>query len=406
MTLNICLIHEDVFKPSMPARPAITEIYGNFFPSFGHKVTWITPTYKQGEGIEKFFFNKVCIYAVPFSHAASLPRKIFNFFSNYIREYNILKKILKEKKIDIIQVRNNVFYSLIVLFIKKRYDIPFIFQYSFPKALYKTQIAKKWYIYYWNKFEGILNTIILKKADFVFPISKWMEREFISIGIPKSKMMVVPMGCNHKVFSSSKDGKKIQEKYGFKNSKIILYSGIMEKSRKLDVILHAFSKIINNKNNLKLLMVGDGTERANLEKLASSLGLKNNVIFTGQVSYYDMPEFIAASDICLCPIPPLNIHKISSPTKLFEYMIMKKPVVANEEIPEQKEVIEECNGGILVKFDEKSFANGITKLLNDPKNASEMGEKGYEWVIKNRSYEKMARKIEKKYYEIIKNLVK
>lgn len=404
MKLNICLVHEDIYNPDMPARPAITEIYGCFFPLFGHKVTWVTPSNKENNKLEKIFFNNVRVYVVPFSFALSLPRKIFNFFSNYIKEYRLLTKIFKEERFDLIQVRNNVFCSLIALYIKKKYDIPFVFQYSFPKGRYKTKIVKKRYFSCIGIFESYLTIFILRKADFIFPISKWMERELLQAGIPKSKMMALPLGVNPKVFSTLKNGAKIRKKYNLNNSKIIIYTGTMEKPRKLDVILHAFSKINkSNENNLKLLMVGDGNDRVNLEKLASSLGIQNDVVFTGRVSYFDMPDFLAASDICLCPVPPSTVYKISSPTKLFEYMIMQKPVVANEEIPEQKEVIEESKGGILVEFNDDSFADGIMKLLNDPAMAREMGSKGHEWVVKNRSYKNMARKVEKKYYEILKN---
>jgi glycosyltransferase involved in cell wall biosynthesis len=181
----------------------------------------------------------------------------------------------------------------------------------------------------------------------------------------------------------------------------------MNKMRKLDIIINAFSKIKeNSKNNFKLLIVGDGNGKTDLEKLSVSLGLENDVIFTGEIPYFDVPSYIAASDICLCPVPPLSIYKVSSPTKLFEYMAMKKPIIANEEIPEQKEVIEKSGGGLLVKFDAESFAQAIIILLDDKDRAEEMGKKGFEWVVKNRSYENMAIEVERRYYEILKRYKK
>lgn len=401
MKMNICLLLSESFDPDMPARPEVTEVYGECFPNFGHKITWIMPSNKKEGKIEQEFFKQVCIYTIPRFSGLSLPLKIFYLISYYVKIYRLLTKLHEEEQIDIVQVRNDIFCSLLALRFKKRYNIPFVFEYSFPIVLYGFHKPKKHYLlYFWN-FQRFITQYILRKSDFILPISEWMEEDLAGNGIPKSKMMPLPLGVNPKAFSLSKDGVKIRKKYGLSNAKIILYIGSMDVARKLDVIIHAFSKIKQHQNNFKLLMVGDGNDKSNLEKLAISLGIQKDVVFTGQVSYFDMPDFIAASDICLCPVPPLAIYKVSSPTKLFEYMVMQKPVVANEEIPEQKKVIERSGGGILVKFDAVSFAEGIMALFNYIKRTYEMGRKGYEWVVKNRTYKNMAREVEKKYYEIL-----
>jgi glycosyltransferase involved in cell wall biosynthesis len=228
-----------------------------------------------------------------------------------------------------------------------------------------------------------------------------MEAELIKGGIPKSKMIPLPMGVNPELFSPYKDGSKIREIYCLHSVKIILYIGAMDKLRGLDLIIRAFSKVRTQKDNAKLLMVGEGDDRPNLEELVSKLEIQNDVIFTGQVPYFDVPDYIAAADVCLSPVPPLSIYKVSSPTKMFEYMAMGKPVVANEEIPEQREVIQKSGGGVLVRFDPESFANGILELLNNPARANGIGRKGNEWVVKNRSYENMAREVEKRYFELL-----
>ena len=77
-------------------------------------------------------------------------------------------------------------------------------------------------------------------------------------------------------------------------------------------------------------------------------------------------------------------------------MAMGKPVVANEEIFEHKEVLEQSNGGILVPFDEEALANAIVELLNNQERAVKMGQQGREWIVKNRSYEILAKQVEKR----------
>ena len=398
--LNICLLHTDPFDPNMPARPAITEIYGEYLPSFGHKVTWITPSNERGKEIREEFFKGVRIYIIPRPLASSLPLKIFNLISYRIKEYRSLINVLKEEKYDIIQVRYSTFESLLALYVKNKFKIPFVFQYNFPKGIFKEYKSNKWQFYH-GKFENHLTKYILRKADLIFPISKWMKEELVKEGISESKMMPLPMGVNHGLFSTKKDGMEIREEYNLNDAQVIIYIGTMHKIRQPDIIIGAFSKVRKHKDNIKLLMVGEGDDKTNLEELASRFGMKGDIIFIGQVPYFDVPDYIGAADICLSPVPPLPIYKVSSPTKMFEYMAMGKPVVANEEIPEQKEVIEESGGGVLVKFEDRSFADGITELLDNPERAKEMGRKGHEWVVKNRLYENMAREVEKKYFELL-----
>ena len=399
--LNICLLLLDPFDPNFPSRPAVTEIYGKYLPSFGHKVTWITPSTESGNGVQEDLFNGIHVYMIPRPMGSSLFLKIFNRISYYIKEYDLLTIIFKEKKYNIIQVRNDVFGALLALHIKRKYNIPFVFQYSFPKEAYKVQKLEKRYSYYFGKFEGYITKYILRKADLIFPISKWMEEELIKEDIPKSKMMPLPMGVNYELFSSKKDGSEIREQYNLNNVQVILYIGVMDKLRELSLLIHAFSKIREHRDNIKLLMVGDGNDKTNLEELSIKLGMNKDVIFTGQVPYFDVPYFIAAVDVCLSPVPPLSIYKVSSPTKLFEYMAMGKPVVANEEIPEHEEVIKESGGGVLVKFEAESFAKGIIELLDNHDKAQEMGGRGKEWAIQKRSYENMAREVEKRYFELL-----
>jgi glycosyltransferase involved in cell wall biosynthesis len=228
-----------------------------------------------------------------------------------------------------------------------------------------------------------------------------MRNELIAEKVPESKLMQLTMGVNPELFNLKEDCSDIKDQYKLKDNNVILYVGSLDKLRSLSLIIYSFSKVLVSNINAKLLIVGDGTDKNNLENLSIRLGIEKNVIFTGQVAYTQIPYFISVADICLSPIPPLDIYKISSPTKLFEYMSIGKPIVANKEIPEQRIVLDESGCGILVEFNSDSFADGITKLLNDPKNSKEMGIKGYDWVRKNRSYKKMSLNLEKKYLELV-----
>ena len=149
-------------------------------------------------------------------------------------------------------------------------------------------------------------------------------------------------------------------------------------------------------------MVGDGDGRLLLEELSKSIGIEDNVIFVGEIPRSQVPEFITYADVCVSPIPPVPIFKVGSATKTIEYMAMGKPVIGND-IADQKEVINKSGGGICVRYEEEEFADAIIDLLNNPKKAEEMREKGREWVVRNRSYEILANNLEQRYFDLVQS---
>ena len=405
MKINICMLLGLRYGEKMRIAPQIG--IASYITKFGHDVTWILSSEEIKE-IQETTFNDVRVFVVPGSYSEGFTKVIIKALYAFRRMRFVFKNFRKERY-NMIFVRDGIFDGLLALYIKKRYKIPFVFEIPNPIEqnweTHKFYSKHKCFWYFVSKIEAHVTMHILRKADLVLPTTKWMLEDFAKKGIEKSKMMPYPNGIDTNRFSN-RNGEEIRGRYGLEDSKVVIYIGTLDKLRQLNVLINAFSKVREKKENVKLLMVGDGTDKSNLEKLASELGIKDDVIFTGQVYFNEVPNFIAAVDIGVATMSPLDFNKLSSPIKMFEYMASGKPVVANGEIPEQKEVIEESGGGILVKFKEESFARGILELLDDSERAKEVGKKGHEWVVKNRSYEILAHRLEERYFELLRNLGK
>ncbi len=398
MKLNICMLLPNPFDPDMPARPEVTEIYSEYMTRFGHKLTWITPSREKGKEVQEKSFKGVKIYTIPRPLASLLPLKIFNLILYLIKEYRLLTAIFKKEKYDIIQVKNEVFDGLLALLIGKKYNIPFVFQYSSP--VMQGYENPKYHIL--GKIHDITSVRIMNKANLVLTTSsERMGRYLVEKGVPKSKIMATSNHVNTDLFSPEVSKRESLNKYS-NELQIVLYVGTMDKRRGLDILVKSFARVRKKVPDVILIMVGDGTDKTNLEKLAHDLDIQNHVIFTGEVPYFEVPSFIATADIAISPIPPKWYFVISSPLKLIEYMSVAKPVVANEEIPEHKEVLEESGGGICVPFTPEAFAEAMIELINNPEKAAEMGRRGREWVVNNRSYEILARQVEGRYYQLLR----
>jgi glycosyltransferase involved in cell wall biosynthesis len=403
--LNVCmLLPVPRYGENMRVSPQIGIC--SYLTNFGHQVSWVI--WSDGkQKVQPFSPGDVRIYATPEIHY--LPRRfllgrILNKIPNTIKRTRYILKIFKEGNYNLIFVRDDVFDGLLAAYIKGRHKVPFVLQLSNPLEQtwehYKTEPKKYRVLYYViDRFSRFLANRLLREADLILPISKWLKDHLARQGIPEMKIMPCPSGVDIQAFCD-KDAKGLHEKYGLDNLKVIIYIGTLDKLRYLSVLIHAFSKVRAERKHVKLLMVGEGKDEEKLKKLTNELGIEADVMFTGQVPQAEVPNFIAASDIGVSPVPPLSFFKLSSPIKMFEYMAMGKPVVANEEIPEHKEVLEGSGGGILVPFTAEAFASAIIQLLDNPEQAAEMGQQGKEWVLENRTYEILARQVEKRFLHL------
>lgn len=404
MKLNICMILSLRYRPDMRVPPQI-EIC-TYLRNFGHNITLIM----WGEGnkqVQSFSYDTVHVYTTPepqYLTDNSPLASILNMMPNTLRRMRIIAKILKKEKYDLILVRDYAFDGLVAAYIGRKYKIPFVFQLSNPLEQYwedyKINSPKLMLLFYlFAKFHQFIATRLLHEADLILPISKWLKEHLVRQGVPESKILPCPSGVDTEFFFNQ-DGGNIRNKYHLNGYNTIIYVGVLGKARGLDVLIQAFS-VVMKKKKVKLIMVGEGNDEDYLKQLANELNVQDNIIFTGRVIHKEIPDYIASADIGVSPVAPLYFFKLSSPIKLLEYMSMAKPVIANEEIYEQREILEESGAGILIPFTPEALAEAMIKLLDNPELAAEMGQRGKEWVVKNRSYEILARPIEQGYFKLL-----
>lgn len=144
--------------------------------------------------------------------------------------------------------------------------------------------------------------------------------------------------------------------------------------------------VLKEYNNVKFMIVGGGHYLQTLQHKNHELGLNKNLIFTGYTKYNDVPQYLAAADICVAAFEDNNITKCKSPLKIVEYLASGKAIVASNvgEVPRMLK-----DAGITVNSgDEKALAKGILKLLKNEKlrkecekKARKRAEEEYNWEV-------------------------
>src|SRR5690348_446637 len=179
------------------------------------------------------------------------------------------------------------------------------------------------------------------------------------------------------------------------------YIGVMAIQDGVEYIIRAVDELVNRRQyrDLIVYLIGDGDDRPRLREIADDLNVADHIVFTGRIPDEPALEILSTADICLSPDPKNPLNDVSTMTKIMEYMSLGKPIVSFD-LKEARYSAGES--AIYVNNnDAVAFADGILKLLDDPEEASKMGEVGVDRVAAALSWQKQSMNLLKAYQYVV-----
>jgi glycosyltransferase involved in cell wall biosynthesis len=178
------------------------------------------------------------------------------------------------------------------------------------------------------------------------------------------------------------------------NTQLIGAIGRLVWQKGFEYLISAMPEILEKSSRTKILLVGDGPLRGELEALAERLKIKKHVVFTGFRS--DIRAVLSAIDVLVLPSLLEGFPMIT-----LEGMAMAKPIIATR-IDGTKEQIVDGESGILVPpRDPDAIAKAILRLSTDKVLAQNLGLGGRKRVENEFSVEKMVNTTEQVYQSLI-----
>jgi len=235
-----------------------------------------------------------------------------------------------------------------------------------------------------------------KKADYIITVIEEAVTRYKKLGV--KNISVVANYVNRDLFTSAPDSEDLKNR--FKDNFSALYVGGFDHHRGLESAVEAVPAIIQQIPNFKLILVGKGINLGELQERAKALNISDHVAFEGWQSPTLLPSYIKASDICLIPHLKTEHTDHTIPHKLFQYMLLKRPVLATNCNPIERIIRETQSGEIYASNDSKSFTEKIITLYNDPELRDKMGINGNRAVQENYNWEMTAKNLISLYKEI------
>lgn len=226
--------------------------------------------------------------------------------------------------------------------------------------------------------EEYLNKQVAKycnKCDMVTTPVESMRAKLRAAGVTKP-VELLPNPADLSPFETA-DGKAVREKIGADTDDIVLgFVGRLSAEKNLGFVLYAAKTVMERHPQCRLLLVGDGSARAGLVKLATQLGIQERTHFVGETSHQQIPQWQAAIEIFVTA----SLSE-TQPLAYTEAMAVGTPVVAIS-APGAEDMLRHMHNGMLTDAAQgpDGLADAICTLIEAPELRARLGEQARQWV--------------------------
>ena len=365
-------IFTDTYPPEINGVATSCEMLKKTLESHGHEVFLVTTNSES---------NKMEYTDHHLKIPGILLKKLYNYRLAGIFHPKATK-IIKSWGLDIIHTQTEGGVGLYARLLAPSLKIPLVYTYH---TMYVD------YTYYFTKgiMDQSVKTIVKKLSkvlceacdEFTTPSEK-TKNALRGYGVDRY-INVVPNGIDLDRFEVNEENVKRIEEYrrthGLEDTKILLSLGRVAQEKSIDVLLIGYALYLKKSPSIKtkLLIVGDGPSKPNLEKLAHDLGITNHVEFIGKVPHDDVPFYYQLADLYL------SASTSETQGLTFVEAIASKTLVLCRFDENLVEVIKENQTGFYFG-DEESFALKLEKVLSlDEEETNRIREKAY---LENKKY--------------------
>ena len=338
----------------------------------------IHEAYKNGKIREevidgvKVFRSKIYV-----SKSKSIVHRLLNYFSFVITSYFRGRKL---SNFDFLMVESPpLFLGYSAILLAKKLNAKLIFNVSdlWPESAEKLDIVnnKSFLKLAYNLEKKCYKRSVLVTGQTNGIVSNIKSR------FPAKDVYWLPNGVDLDFYNPDKvEAKGFRVKNGFKKDQILLfYGGILGHAQGLQIIIEA-AKTFEGTHKVQFILQGSGPEKEFLINLKNEYQL-SNVHFLEPVSKKEMPSVLKEIDMALVPLRKLELFHGAIPSKIFEALAMKVPLLLGVDGEAKSHFIDNAKAGLFFEPENCSdLVANIEKIILDPSLIVSMGENARSYV--------------------------
>lgn len=302
-------------------------------------------------------------------------------FHDICESKNDIQKILETEHVDVVHAQGAT-HSLGAYFAVKSLhpaERPTILTSVHSTPMKGLLQAPKW---------QLMTTILNRYSDGILAVSNYTKTSLMKHGLNPLKTTVIHNGLDLTEFDDNAQMAKMDFETGNSDRPAIACVANLTPTKGQQYYLMAARDVLK-KHPARFYVVGDGPQRKYLEKLACSLHIEEDVVFTGRIQWPEIYFFLSnVANICVSASISENF-----PFYILECMAACKPVVATNVGGVSEAIIDGVNAYLVPPRDSTSMANAMLELVNNPEGARDMGASGRKLVEQKFAMETLAKKL-------------
>lgn len=245
-----------------------------------------------------------------------------------------------------------------------------------------------------NPLLGRVAGWVFRRAAVITACSPELAEGAVALGADPARVHLVAWGADPQRFHPGIPPLDRAELGAADGDLLVAALGRMVPKKGFDVLVRALPALAAVEPRVRIVIGGDGPQRAELRRLAGALGVADRLALPGQVPWDRVPGFLAASDLFVLPSqrdPAGNLDGL--PTVLLEAMAMGKATVATRIGGTPLVIDEGVNGVLCPPGDGPALTAAIAALLADGPRRAQMGAAARRAVVERFNWLAVARQL-------------
>lgn len=341
----------NTYKPNINGVARSVSTFRDALTRLGHHVfVFAQQSPRHYEETEPYIFRYPAMNVPQFNYSITMPHS------------RTVNKILPSLKLHVIHSNHPLLLGDVAANRADKLGLPLVFTFHTRYVEYIDEYATTYVPFSQAFVEGIVVDGLvryLNRCQHIITPSDSIKQNLADFAGLTNRVTTIPTGIDLAPYQQA-DGRAIRQQYQWgQTEKVLVSIGRLAEEKNFQTLLAAVAQVMHQRDEVRLILVGDGPQRAELEQYCQEAGIGCRVKFTGRVPFDQVPTFLKAADLfCFASITE------TQGLVTMEALAAGLPVVAVD-ASGTRDAIETGQEGLLTDNDSAALGQAISRVLAD-----------------------------------------